>query len=152
MNIEVKHSYFTTDVQNLALVAWKEARGEGIDGCCAVMHVIVNRVGHPGFAATLHDVIYGRNQFTSMSVPSDPEFNLAPNTPESGALNDYIYAQCLSVAQSMLGGYLADETKGAHYYANLHEIEQGGWFERNIVSNPEGHPVTAIIGHHTFFA
>jgi spore germination cell wall hydrolase CwlJ-like protein len=42
----------------------------------AVAHVIFNRIGAPGFAATLHEVIYGKNQFSSMSISTDPEYNL----------------------------------------------------------------------------
>jgi len=133
-----------TDVDNLALVTWKEARGEGMEGCRAVMHVITNRVGHPGFAHTLHDVIYGKNQFTSMSVSSDPEFNLVPSP------NDAIFIACHALALLVLAGSDEDVTKGAHYYANLKNTTSG-WFFRNIVNNPAEHPATATIGHHTFF-
>jgi len=130
------------DLHSLALVAWKEARGEGIQGCRAVMHLVENRVGHPGFASTLHDVIYGKNQFTSMSVPSDPEFNLEP------AANDVIFRACMTLAHSLESD--PDPTLGAHYYANLKYVTSG-WFERNIVSDPVNHPVTVKIGNHTFY-
>jgi spore germination cell wall hydrolase CwlJ-like protein len=43
----------------------------------AVAHVIFNRIGAPGFAGTLHEVIYGKNQFSSMSISTDPEYNRA---------------------------------------------------------------------------
>ena len=132
------------DVDNLSLVTWKEARGEGMEGCRAVMHVIYNRVGTPGFAHTLHDVIYGRNQFTSMSVASDPEFNLQPK------VGDSIYAACENLAQLVLAGKDQDVTNGAHYYANLKNTTSG-WFFNNIVADRVNHPITAVIGHHTFF-
>lgn len=137
-------TFDSTDVNNLALVTWKEARGEGPVGCRAVMHVIFNRVGTPGFAHTLHDVIYGKNQFTSMSVSSDPEFNLTP------ADNDVIYKACQNLAQSVLSGSDTDCTNGAHYYANLKNTTSG-WFFTHIVNDTVNHPVTATIGHHTFF-
>lgn len=136
--------YDSTDVYNLALVTWKEARGEGIDGCRAVMHVIVNRVGTPGFAHTLHDVIYGKNQFTSMSVSSDPEFNLVPKA------GDAIYAGCEHLAELVLAGNDTDITNGAHYYANLKNTTSG-WFFNHVVNDKVNHPVVATIGHHTFF-
>jgi spore germination cell wall hydrolase CwlJ-like protein len=148
--------YDDNDVHSLALCAWKEARGEGKDGVWAVMWVIKNRVGHPGFAHTLHDVIYGKNQFTSMSVPSDPEFNLEPKD------DDEIWQSCRLQAAAVLGGgevgcvndgsqeFLPDPTKGAHYYANLHNCTSG-WFHDNIVLNTHDHPITAQIGRHTFF-
>lgn len=131
------------DLESLRLCAWKEARGEGVDGIRAVMHVIVNRVGAPGFAHTLHDVIYGKNQFTSMSVPSDPEFNLKP------ADGDAIFQECAALARGIETD--PDLTNGARYYANL-RTATSGWFERAIVNDPVNHPQTAVIGHHTFFA
>lgn len=127
------------DIESLALCSWKEARGEGAIGCEAVMHVIVNRVGFPGFAKNIHDVIYGKNQFTSMSVPSDPEFNLIP------AQDDDIFLEC----QQMAASVGKDVTNGAHYYANLAEVTSG-WFKEHIVDSPD-HPVTAVLGRHTFY-
>lgn len=132
------------DISSLALVAWKEARGEGITGCRAVMHVIKNRVGTPGFAYTLHSVIYGKNQFTSMSVPSDPEFNLQPSETDS------IYNQLKQFAPDVLNGTNIDITNGAHYYANI-KTATSGWFKSHIIDDTVSHPVTATIGHHTFF-
>jgi len=137
--------YDDNDIQSAALCAWKEARGEGADGCAAVLHVLKNRVGSPGFAHDLHSVIYGKNQFTSMSVPSDPEFNLQPSP------NDLIFASCVTAAREIFGGDCPDPTRGAHYYANLKNVTSG-WFFRNIVDNPAQHPVTAKIGRHTFFS
>lgn len=142
--------YDDNDIHSLALCAWKEARGEVQPvGCEAVMCVIFNRVGHPGFAHTLHDVIYGKNQFTSMSVPSDPEFNLQP------AADDAAFANCMIGAKQLLAAtpdaaFVADPTHGAHYYANLHNCTSG-WFHDNIVLNTHDHPITAQIGRHTFF-
>ncbi len=137
-------TFDNVDIDNLALVTWKEARGEGMEGCRAVMHVIVNRVGTPGFATTLHNVIFGKNQFTSMSVASDPEFNLKPQP------GDAIFAACENLAQLVLTGQDADNTLGAHYYANLKNTTSG-WFFNHIVNNSVQHPITATIGHHTFF-
>jgi spore germination cell wall hydrolase CwlJ-like protein len=133
------------DMRSLALVAWKEARGEGPSGISAVMHVIVNRVGKRGFGRTLYDCIYGKNQFTSMSVPSDREFNLRPKD------GDTLFAACLAEAESMLSGEGDDITNGAVYYANLENIDKGGWFERVILAHPEKYPPTVKTGRHTFF-
>jgi spore germination cell wall hydrolase CwlJ-like protein len=130
------------DLHSLALCAWKEARGEGPLGMDAVMHVINNRVGKPGFGKTLHDCIFGKNQFTSMSVPSDPEFNLMPIS------SDKSFDSALQDAADILSGKLTDMTHGAVFYANLKNIQQGGWFERNIVSK---YPITLVLGHHTFY-
>lgn len=135
------------DIHSAALCAWKEARGEKEIGMIAVLWVLKNRVGYTGFAHNIHDVIYGKNQFTSMSVPNDPEFNLQPSADDPlfvSALKDanLIFVDCSGES---------DITNGAHYYANLHTMDAGGWFYRNIVLNSKEHPVTAQIGRHTFF-
>ncbi len=130
------------DINSLALCAWKEARGEGQEGMQAVMHVIFNRAGHPGFASTIHDVIYGKNQFSSMSVTSDPEFNLQP------ASSDPQYAYCLSIATSIQTD--PDPTLGAHYYEYA-AAATSGWFARVIIGDPVNHPFRVKIGRQNFY-
>jgi spore germination cell wall hydrolase CwlJ-like protein len=135
--------YTQNDVDSMALCAWKEARGEGTYGCELVMHVMYNRVGKPGFASTLHDVIYGRNQFSSMSVPSDPEFNLQPPT------GDAVYAECLTLAAAVLAGS-DDTSRGALWYANEMNVTSG-WYYDEIISSGK-HPITIHYLRHTFRA
>jgi len=137
--------YDADDRHSVALCAWKEARGEGQEGMRAVMHVIVNRAGHPGFAADVHGVVYGKNQFTSMSVPSDPEFNLEPKS------DDLQFSYCSGIADSVLSGDDPDPTNGAHYYDNP-RTATSGWFSRVIVGQPQLHPLTASIGRQNFYA
>lgn len=133
------------DVKSLALCVWREARNQGEIGMTAVMNVILNRVGHPGFAATVHDVIYGKNQFSSMSISSDYQFKLYPT------LTDPEYLFCLRLAQQLLSGrdYSSDPSMGAHYYANLITMTSG-WFLVNIVES-SAHPHTIKIGQHDFY-
>ena len=64
------------DLNNAILCVWKEARGDGYAAMNAVTHVIFNRIGASGFPRTLHEVIYGKNQFSSISISTDPEYNL----------------------------------------------------------------------------
>ena len=130
------------DRHSLALCIYKEARGDGAGAMHAVAHVILNRCGAPGFAKTIHDVIYGKNQFSSMSIPSDPEFNLEPPA------GDASWIAAVYIAHNMPDD---DETKGAVWYANL-KTATSGWFFENIVSQPDKHPVTFTYGHHTFYA
>jgi hypothetical protein len=136
-----------TDEALLATTAWKEARGQikkfGVAAVLAVMHVIVNRMD--AWGQSIQHVILGPNQFTSMSVSSDPEFELLP------ADDDPIYQQCLTEASSILDGSDPDETEGACYYANLEHIPQDGWFWRHIVLDTTRHPLTKKIGDHSFF-
>ena len=60
--------YEQVDLDNAALCVWKEARGEKEMGMRAVAHILFNRIGAIGFPKTLHDVVYQKNAFTSMSV------------------------------------------------------------------------------------
>lgn len=132
------------DLHNAALCAWKEARGDKDEGMRAVLHIIKNRAGALGFAATVHDVIYGKNQFTSMSVSSDPEFNLEPWP------SDVQWLYCQSVAPTVFDGTDEDLTLGAHYYCNP-KTENSGWFERNIIKAAELHPFLVSIGKQDFY-
>lgn len=134
--------YDQNDLESLALVAWREARGDGTDAMRAVMHVIVNRVKAEGFPKNLHDVIYQKNAFSSMTVPSDPEFNLQP------AEGDVQFAICKSFAPDVLDGMDFDLTCGAVFYAN-EKTMTSGWYKRNIIDSGK-HPVVAVIGKQTF--
>jgi len=139
--------YDQNDLENFRLCIWKEARGEKEDGMRGVGHVIANRVGAVGFAHTLHDVIYGRNQFSSMSISSDPEYNLEPKP------GDLQYAYICSVSPQILNGTDPDITLGAHYYDVAGT--KNGWFTR-VISGPDetgapGHPFLVQIGKQRFY-
>jgi hypothetical protein len=89
-------------------------------------------------------VIYGKNQFSSMSVANDPEFNLEPE------LGDTDFAYCLGSAAAILEGRLLDNTLGAHYYDNP-KTATSGWFQTAIVGNPTEHPFLIQIGRQRFY-
>jgi hypothetical protein len=133
-----------TDRDALALCLWREARGEKEQGMLAVGCVIMNRVKDQKIS--LQKAIFGKNQFTSMSVPTDPEYNLMP--PKG----DKLYAVAFDIADDLISGDYEDITKHALFYANLKYIDAGGWFERNIVNKPHMHPETVTLGNHTFFS
>lgn len=140
--------FFDEDIQSTALCAWKEARGEGNEGILAVLCVLKNRISNPGFADNIHDIVYGKNQFSSMSIPSDPEFNLQPKPDDS------VWQNCLDDASTVLNGSVDDVTGGACYYANL-RWAKSGWFAR-VISGPDGmgtpeHPMTKDIGQQRFY-
>lgn len=59
----------------------------------AVAHVIFNRIGAPGFAGTLHEVIYGKNQFSSVSISTDPEYNRAAPSVTDREYASYVAAK-----------------------------------------------------------
>lgn len=146
--------YDKDDIVNAALCSWKEAREDGSTGMHAVLHCLKNRVGFPGFADTLHGVIYGKNQFSSMSIPSDPEFNLEP--VESNKDDWIMWLAALQLANVVLNTDDADPTKHpetgqhAHYYENP-KTGNSGWFNRVIVADNVNHPFTVQICHHKFY-
>lgn len=138
--------YDDNDLQAMALCVWKEARGEGELGMKAVADVISNRASkwyvnanHP-----VHEAVYAKNQFTSMSVPSDPEFNLEPKP------DDPQYRFCTSICKPILDEQMSDVTNGALYYCNPKEATSG-WFAEHIVADTKNHPQVATIGHQLFY-
>ena len=140
----------TTDINMLALCLYREARGEGLDGMTAVACVIHNRVTK--WKQTWKQVIMGKNQFTSMSVPSDSQFNLVPE------ISDKLWKAALNIAEMVYTGEVDDPTKGALYYGNMPviaaidaKVGHAGWFVRNISGKPGEHPETVTLGRHTFF-
>ena len=135
------------DADLLALCLWREARGEGDAGMTAVCNVILNRVGKPGFANTLHSVIMNKNQFSSMSIPSDAEYSLHPSA------GDIQFAFCQTLAQQAQAGTLKDITLGAHYYDVAGT--KNGWFTR-VISGPDEmgtpeHPFLVQIRKQRFY-
>lgn len=136
-------TYDSQDAEAMALCAWKEARGAGEDAMRGVMHVIKNRA--MAWNESVHAAVYAKNQFTSMSVPSDPQFNLSP------CVGDSEYSFCLATVFDVLSGEDVDPTNGALYYANLPEVTSG-WFVDNILNQPIQHPQLAVIRELTFFA
>ena len=54
---------FCDDLELLALTTYAEAEGESEYGQRLVIDVILNRVDHPGFPNTIHEVIYEPDQF-----------------------------------------------------------------------------------------
>jgi hypothetical protein len=138
--------YDRSDITSLALVGWREDRGDGIEGCQAVMNVVCNRIGYPGFARNLHDVVYGKNEFTSMSDPNNPEFRLYPDAA------DLLWVCCLRFACQLLSSKGAiDPSRGAHYYADLTYITPDGWFQKFVLDMPAKHPHTVTIGRQSYY-
>jgi N-acetylmuramoyl-L-alanine amidase len=127
----------------LALVIWREARNQGEDGMRAVGHVIRNRVFSWGSSYTR--IITGKNQFTSISVHTDPETVIYP------ALGDAQFNFCLRIADDIYNNVDPDITMGSLYYYNP-ATATSQWFTDNIVSQSEVHPLKAKVGSQLFYA
>lgn len=130
----------------LALVIWREARGEGEDGMRAVGHVIRNRVTASHLPDQWEDIIEAKWQFSSITAPGDSQLVVWPRQP------DPRFDTAMSVAAKMLEEPCTDFdlTNGAHFYANLACVPPSSSFWKTIANNPD-HPQTAKIGNHTFF-
>jgi len=134
----------------LALCLWREARGEGEAGMRAVGHVIRNRVfAGQGDWIT---VITAPLQFTSINPPKSKEgWPKDAQTVRFPQNDDLRWLTATQLAHAIFAGQDEDPTGVALYYANLANIDPGGWFERTILGNPAKYPQSAVIGRHSFF-
>jgi hypothetical protein len=144
----MKLPYDQDDLDAAALCAWREERSNGIEGMRVVLHNIALRAErwYGATSEAIHTAIFAKNQFSSMSRSSDPQFHLLP------AAVDQRYKQALALAPEVFDGIDPDVTNGALYYANLASIDQGGWFARHIVGDPAQHPEVAKIRDITCYA
>ena len=126
----------------LAIMAWREARGEGQEGMRYVMHVLRNRVLAKW--GDWDECITKRNQFSSMGTAGDGQLIVWPDDDDIG------FRQVFQKADAIFNGLDDDPTDGALYYANL-KVATSGWFFTNIVGKPSEHPMTVKLGRHTFF-
>lgn len=120
----------------LALAMWREARGEDAAGMIAVGCVIRNRVHD--WHQSYHDVIVGKNQFSSISILGDVNTVLYPLE------NDAVFG----LAQDIVEGAQVDTTNGSHYYANEATMASE-WYRKHIIEDV-AHPFTVIVGKQTF--
>lgn len=94
----------------LALVVWREARGEPVPGKLAVAWSIRNRVQHPSWwGQDWVTVILKPWQYSSFN-PTDPNAVKWPSETDSA------WQACLDVATQVYAGQGTDPTSGAHSY------------------------------------
>jgi N-acetylmuramoyl-L-alanine amidase len=97
-----------------ALCAWREDRGSDTygdrSGLRAVIHVIANRAAKEG--KSWAEIVYARDQFSSMTAPGDPQLSNVPVTPDPQMVD------CYDIADAIKSGNDYDLTLGAtNYYA-----------------------------------
>jgi len=120
----------------LALVLWREARGEGHNGMRAVAHVIKNRVDATHLPDQWEDIIEKKWQFSSLTAPGDATLVTWPKQP------DLSFEDAMQIATAVIMGTDSDLTLGSTHYANL-AICDPAWAH---TMTP-----TVVIGHHSFF-
>lgn len=128
----------------VCLCCWREMRSELYTGMIAVANVINNRAKKGWYGGDPYTNTIEKNQFSSMTVPSDPQLDKYPDG------NDVEFGKLLDKIDALYDGQLIDRTDGALYYAVLAD-STSSWFLKNIADNPTEHPRTAQIGQTIFF-
>ena len=114
------------DVALLARLISAEARGEPYSGQVAVGAVVLNRMKHPSFPATMSGVIYQPGAFSCIA---------------DGQFNQPVADSALRAARDALNG--ADPSGGAIYYFNPATATSKWIWSR---------PLIVVIGKHRFCA
>lgn len=103
----------------LALLIWREARGESYDAQVAVACSVRNRVQRPGWwGKTWLTVILMPEQYSCFN-PGDPNATKLPVEVNG------IFPVCLAIARDVHNGKTADTTDGATHY-----------FDKSLDANP----------------
>jgi N-acetylmuramoyl-L-alanine amidase len=105
----------------LALVIWREARGEIKDGQTGVAYVILNRVLNPGWwGNNVTSVLFQKWQFSSMTNPKDRQLTTWPRE------DDIAWQNCLNTANEVLSGRAKNIYPDADSYHDI-SISPPGW-------------------------
>ena len=103
-----------TDKVFLALVVWREARGESYTGKAAVASSIMNRVARPSWWGNdLMSVIFKKWQYSSMTDPKDKQLT---TWPRKTAVD---WLECLLVASNAVDGIVENPVPGADGYYDI---------------------------------
>ena len=116
----------SADVNLLARLISAEARGEPYSGQVAVGAVVLNRMKHPSFPATMSGVIYQPGAFSCL---------------QDGQFNQPVAESCYRAARDALNGW--DPSGGAIYYFNPATATSKWIWSR---------PLIVTIGNHRFCA
>lgn len=101
----------SADLAFMALVLWREARGESLLAKVAVACSVMNRVWKPCWWGTdVASVLFKKWQYSSVTDPHDPQLTTWPRTA------DQSWQECLTVADGVLAGRMLNPVKGADSY------------------------------------
>ena len=98
----------------LALVIWREARGESYEGKAAVASSIMNRVARPSWWGNdVLSVVFKKWQYSSMTDPKDIQLTTWPqkHAPD--------WVECLQAASNAVDGILKNPVPGADGYYDI---------------------------------
>lgn len=112
----------------LALMLYREARGESHEAKIAVAHTVLNRAKNPGWwGRDVESVISQKWQYSSMTDPKDPQLTVWP------ASSDTAFVECLNVATLVLEGIYNSPLKGvdSYYDDSLQGDARPNWAKDN---------------------
>lgn len=100
-----------TEISFLALLIWREARGQPFEGMVAVAHTVRNRVEKPKWWGTDYLSVIGKKwQYSAMTAPGDPQLILYPKSDDK----EFIVA--LHIAEAVIDGRIEHPAPGADSY------------------------------------
>lgn len=95
----------------LALLIWREARGQPFEGMVAVAWTARNRVESPKWWGTDYLSVIGKKwQYSAMAAPGDPQLILYPKSDDK----EFIVA--LHIAEAVIAGNIPHPAPGADSY------------------------------------
>ncbi len=96
----------------LALLLWREARGEDVTTKRCVAWSVRNRVEHPSWwGVDWASVIAKKFQYSSMTAPGDPNLTRWPLPADTS------WIACMHIASQVYRSAIPDPSRGAtHYY------------------------------------
>jgi spore germination cell wall hydrolase CwlJ-like protein len=132
---------FVQDTYLLALVCWREARGEPADGQVALCYSIMNRVRNPSWwGDSVASVVWKKWQYSSMTDPNDPQHRPEPRPDDPRGWAQWL--QCLDIAIQVYNKEVHNPAPGADsYFAD--SIPPPKW------ADPK--KLVVKIGHHSFY-
>ena len=95
----------------LALVVWREARGEDAFAQLGVAFTVLNRRSRPGWwGKSVDEIATKKWQYSSLTDPNDPQLTKWP------LLSDPSWGRAWNVATLVLGGSAQNPVEGADSY------------------------------------
>lgn len=99
------------EIALLALMVYREARGESHEAKIAVAHTVMNRVANPAWwGRDVVGVITKKWQYSSLTDPNDRQLTVWPQR------HDRAFEECLTVAALVLAGLYDAPLKGIDSY------------------------------------
>lgn len=99
------------EIAFLALVIWREARGETREAKLAVAHTVINRVNNPAWwGSDVVSVLRKKWQYSSVTDPRDKQLTNWPGT------SDKVFEECLEIAEKVIKGNYTPPLPGIDSY------------------------------------